>query len=154
VVVSAGSQSVKVPFEHLSCFLRDFAEGPEETPVKEMPPVDLPIRPPEDLKCIQTAAGQRHQLSLHKAVQILERHPGDAVLVDHNAGAEGLHGVGHVGGEQTPWGAEGPALDLWEPVLQLESYQGRCTSPKTMPYTSQLQVRCIILSMRCGVVVK
>ena len=87
-----------------------------------MPPVHLPIRPPENLKGIQPAARQSHQLSLHEPVQIFEGHSGDCVLIDHHTGAEGLHGVGHVGGQQPPRGAEGPALDLWEAVLQLEGY--------------------------------
>ena len=90
---------LSLPLKHLASFLRHLAEGPKEVPVKEVPSVHLSIGTPKYLKGIQPAAGQRHQLPLHEPVQVLQGHPGDAVLVDHHTGAEGLHGVGHVGGE-------------------------------------------------------
>ena len=88
-----------VPVQHLPGFLWHLTHGPEELLVKEVPPVHLPVRPPEDPEGIQLAAGQRQHLPLHEPIQILEGHSGDGILVDHHAGAEGLHGVGHVGGQ-------------------------------------------------------
>ena len=80
-----------LPLQQLPSFVRDRAEGHKDVSVKEAPPVHLPIGPPEDLERIQLAAGQCHQLALHESVKVLEGHPGNAVLVDHHAGAERLH---------------------------------------------------------------
>ena len=88
-----------VPVQHLPGLLWHLTHGPEDLLVKEVPPVHLPVRPPEDPERVQLAAGQRQHLPLHESIQILEGHPRDGVLVDHHAGAEGLHGVGHVGGQ-------------------------------------------------------
>ena len=91
----------------------------KDVPLKEGLSIQLAVRPPEDLSCIQPAASQCHELALHQPVHIPQGHPGNAVLVDHHTGTERLHCMGQVRGQQPPRGAESPALDFRIPIFQL-----------------------------------
>lgn len=72
-------------------------------------------------------------VTFHEPVEVLEGHAGDAVLVDHQAGAEGLHGVGQVGGQQPPGWAKCPTLGFRVAVPQLQGYKSSSPRSQAMP---------------------